>query len=273
MGSVVSGDGAPRGVLPVAGARAARAGAGGGRRRRRCAGCRWSARTCWPPATTRSRRARRPRSRCRGRWRLLVALEPDVARARAGGDDADAAGAGAGARPRACRWTRCCGPRRSRCEAACCWRRASPPRRARIWSGRAPSSPPRGRWRGRSARWWTCRSSPATRGTRRRRGASCGRRRSCHRAATGGWRPTRLGNLGIVEQVRSGPAAAVPHLRAALRLFREVGDVRYEERLPQQLRLRHRRGGRHGRGRGDAGGGAWPRPPARTTGWATRARG
>jgi predicted ATPase len=37
-----------------------------------------------------------------------------------------------------------------------------------------------------------------------------------------------IGNLGIAEQVRSGPAAAVPHLRAALELFREVGDVRYE---------------------------------------------
>jgi tetratricopeptide (TPR) repeat protein len=37
-----------------------------------------------------------------------------------------------------------------------------------------------------------------------------------------------LGNLGIAEQLRSGPAAAVPHLRAALELFRAVGDTTYE---------------------------------------------
>ena len=37
-----------------------------------------------------------------------------------------------------------------------------------------------------------------------------------------------LGNLGIVELVRSGAGAAVPHLRAALELFRAVGDAPFE---------------------------------------------
>lgn len=37
-----------------------------------------------------------------------------------------------------------------------------------------------------------------------------------------------VGNLGLAEQVRSGPLAAVESLRAALELFREVGDVRFE---------------------------------------------
>lgn len=37
-----------------------------------------------------------------------------------------------------------------------------------------------------------------------------------------------MGNLGLVEQVRRGPDAAIPHLRAALALFREVGDVTFE---------------------------------------------
>jgi predicted ATPase/class 3 adenylate cyclase len=37
-----------------------------------------------------------------------------------------------------------------------------------------------------------------------------------------------IGNFGIAEQLRSGPAAAVPHLRVALELFRAVGDTLYE---------------------------------------------
>jgi tetratricopeptide (TPR) repeat protein len=37
-----------------------------------------------------------------------------------------------------------------------------------------------------------------------------------------------VGNLGILEQVRSGPGAAVPHLHAALELFRSVGDLTFE---------------------------------------------
>lgn len=37
-----------------------------------------------------------------------------------------------------------------------------------------------------------------------------------------------VGNLGLVEQVRRGPQAAIPHLRAALALFRELGDVTFE---------------------------------------------
>ncbi|RKH15792.1 cyclase [Corallococcus sp. CA047B] len=37
-----------------------------------------------------------------------------------------------------------------------------------------------------------------------------------------------VGNLGLVEQVRRGPEAAIPHLRASLALFREVGDVTFE---------------------------------------------
>jgi predicted ATPase len=37
-----------------------------------------------------------------------------------------------------------------------------------------------------------------------------------------------VGNLGLVEQFRSGARAAVFHLRSALRLFRAVGDVMFE---------------------------------------------
>jgi len=37
-----------------------------------------------------------------------------------------------------------------------------------------------------------------------------------------------LGNLGLVEQSRQGAAAAIPHLRAALELFRAVGDTTFE---------------------------------------------
>ncbi|HEX8701233.1 MAG TPA: cyclase, partial [Myxococcaceae bacterium] len=37
-----------------------------------------------------------------------------------------------------------------------------------------------------------------------------------------------LGNLGLVEQARQGSAAAIPHLRAALELFRAVGDTAFE---------------------------------------------
>ncbi|MCY1033795.1 AAA family ATPase [Corallococcus sp. BB11-1] len=37
-----------------------------------------------------------------------------------------------------------------------------------------------------------------------------------------------VGNLGLIEQVRRGPEAAIPHLRASLALFREVGDVTFE---------------------------------------------
>jgi predicted ATPase/class 3 adenylate cyclase len=37
-----------------------------------------------------------------------------------------------------------------------------------------------------------------------------------------------VGNLGLVEQVRCGAEAAIPHLRAAQALFREVGDVTFE---------------------------------------------
>jgi predicted ATPase/class 3 adenylate cyclase len=37
-----------------------------------------------------------------------------------------------------------------------------------------------------------------------------------------------LGNLGLVEQSRQGAAAAIPHLRAALELFRTVGDTTFE---------------------------------------------
>jgi predicted ATPase/class 3 adenylate cyclase len=33
-----------------------------------------------------------------------------------------------------------------------------------------------------------------------------------------------VGNLGIIEQQRSGVVATIPHLRAAMQLFREVGD-------------------------------------------------
>jgi tetratricopeptide (TPR) repeat protein len=46
-----------------------------------------------------------------------------------------------------------------------------------------------------------------------------------------------VGNLGIVEQVRSGPAAAVPHLHAALELFREVGDRTFEVLFLNNLAL------------------------------------
>jgi predicted ATPase/class 3 adenylate cyclase len=37
-----------------------------------------------------------------------------------------------------------------------------------------------------------------------------------------------VGNLGLVEQVRCGAEAAIPHLRAAQALFRAVGDVTFE---------------------------------------------
>ncbi|MBZ4418377.1 adenylate/guanylate cyclase domain-containing protein [Myxococcus sp. RHSTA-1-4] len=37
-----------------------------------------------------------------------------------------------------------------------------------------------------------------------------------------------VGNLGLVEQARCGAEAAIPHLRAAQALFREVGDVTFE---------------------------------------------
>jgi predicted ATPase/class 3 adenylate cyclase/tetratricopeptide (TPR) repeat protein len=37
-----------------------------------------------------------------------------------------------------------------------------------------------------------------------------------------------LGNLGLVEQSRRGAEAAIPHLRAALELFRAVGDTTFE---------------------------------------------
>jgi predicted ATPase/class 3 adenylate cyclase len=46
-----------------------------------------------------------------------------------------------------------------------------------------------------------------------------------------------LGNLGITEQVRSGPAAAIPHLHAALELFREVGDRTFEVLFLNNLAL------------------------------------
>jgi predicted ATPase/class 3 adenylate cyclase len=38
-----------------------------------------------------------------------------------------------------------------------------------------------------------------------------------------------VGNLGLVELILSGATAAVPHLRAALELFRELGDRAFEE--------------------------------------------
>jgi predicted ATPase len=37
-----------------------------------------------------------------------------------------------------------------------------------------------------------------------------------------------IGNLGIIELVRSGASAAVPHLRIALNLFRAAGDTTFE---------------------------------------------
>ncbi len=37
-----------------------------------------------------------------------------------------------------------------------------------------------------------------------------------------------VGNLGLVEQARCGAEAAIPHLRAAQALFRDVGDVTFE---------------------------------------------
>jgi predicted ATPase/class 3 adenylate cyclase len=37
-----------------------------------------------------------------------------------------------------------------------------------------------------------------------------------------------VGNLGLFEQFRSGVKAAVPHLRVALELFRELGDATFE---------------------------------------------
>jgi predicted ATPase/class 3 adenylate cyclase len=38
-----------------------------------------------------------------------------------------------------------------------------------------------------------------------------------------------VGNLGLVELILSGATAAVPHLREALELFRELGDAAFEE--------------------------------------------
>ncbi|WP_224242569.1 ATP-binding protein [Hyalangium gracile] len=46
-----------------------------------------------------------------------------------------------------------------------------------------------------------------------------------------------VGNLGIIEQVRSGPGAAVPHLHAALGLFRAVGDLTFEVLFLNNLAL------------------------------------
>jgi predicted ATPase/class 3 adenylate cyclase len=46
-----------------------------------------------------------------------------------------------------------------------------------------------------------------------------------------------LGNLGILEQVRSGPGAAVPHLHEALELFRTVGDLTFEVLFLNNLAL------------------------------------
>jgi predicted ATPase/class 3 adenylate cyclase len=46
-----------------------------------------------------------------------------------------------------------------------------------------------------------------------------------------------LGNLGITEQVRSGPAAAIPHLHAALERFRAVGDKTFEVLFLNNLAL------------------------------------
>ncbi|MDY7228183.1 ATP-binding protein [Hyalangium rubrum] len=46
-----------------------------------------------------------------------------------------------------------------------------------------------------------------------------------------------LGNLGITEQVRGGPAGAVPHLHAALELFRVVGDRTFEVLFLNNLAL------------------------------------
>jgi tetratricopeptide (TPR) repeat protein len=37
-----------------------------------------------------------------------------------------------------------------------------------------------------------------------------------------------VGNLGLVEQARCGAEAAIPHLRSAQALFRDVGDVTFE---------------------------------------------
>ncbi len=46
-----------------------------------------------------------------------------------------------------------------------------------------------------------------------------------------------VGNLGIVEQVRSGPGAAIPHLHDALELFRAVGDMTFEVLFLNNLAL------------------------------------
>ncbi|HVG62739.1 MAG TPA: adenylate/guanylate cyclase domain-containing protein [Hyalangium sp.] len=46
-----------------------------------------------------------------------------------------------------------------------------------------------------------------------------------------------VGNLGIIEQVRSGPGAAIPHLHDALKLFRAVGDMTFEVLFLNNLAL------------------------------------
>jgi tetratricopeptide (TPR) repeat protein len=46
-----------------------------------------------------------------------------------------------------------------------------------------------------------------------------------------------LGNAGIIEQVRSGPGAAIPHLHEALALFRAVGDRTFEVLFLNNLAL------------------------------------
>ncbi|HYH98985.1 ATP-binding protein, partial [Hyalangium sp.] len=46
-----------------------------------------------------------------------------------------------------------------------------------------------------------------------------------------------VGNVGIIEQVRSGPGAAIPHLHDALALFRAVGDRTFEVLFLNNLAL------------------------------------
>jgi len=46
-----------------------------------------------------------------------------------------------------------------------------------------------------------------------------------------------VGNAGIIEQVRSGPGAAIPHLHEALSLFRAVGDRTFEVLFLNNLAL------------------------------------
>jgi predicted ATPase/class 3 adenylate cyclase len=46
-----------------------------------------------------------------------------------------------------------------------------------------------------------------------------------------------VGNLGITEQVRSGPGAAIPYLHEALELFRAVGDMTFEVLFLNNLAL------------------------------------